>query len=138
MIFNISSNSKSTLKSDLGKRYLTSGKRIAGDISDKKITLYLEDDFGKHSAFMSNYFYGEFLSENEFKGNFRPATYVIVLLAILFAVSVESIVAAILFKNLSGVLTPIVVIIAEVLYFFVLKRISFENDTLIKDYISKL
>ncbi len=138
MIFNVSSDSKPTLNSDLGRKYLISGKRIAGDISKRKFSLYLEDDYGKHSAFMSNYFYGEFLNENKIKGKFRPATYVIVLLVILFAVAVESLTVSVLFKNYNGIAMPIIIMVAEIFYFFILKRLSFQNDELIKKYIENL
>ncbi len=138
MIFNVSSDSKSILNSDLGRKYLISGKRISGDISKQKFSLYLEDDYGKHSAFISNYFYGEFLSENKIKGKFRPATFVIILLAVLFAVAVESLTVSLLFKNYDGIFMPIIVIVAEIFYFFILKRLSFQNDELIKKYIENL
>lgn len=137
MDFYLNDNFKTQIKKDLSRKYLKSGKKIAGSISDEKIILFLEDDFGKHSAFMSHYFYGK-IFENRITGKFRPANYVIVLLSILFLISVESITAAIILGGYTSVIMPVLIMIGELFYFYYLKRISSENDELIRNYLSVL
>ncbi len=137
MFFKVNENVENIIKNDLHKRYLTSGKRLAGEVKGNKLKLFLEDDFGKHSAFMSRYFYGE-ISKDGISGKFRVSAYVIVLLLVLFAVAVESIVAAIILGGYSGVILPSVIIAAEIFYFIYLKRLSFENDELIRKYLESL
>ena len=137
MDFIINENSVDTITNDLNKKYLMSGKRLGGDISDNRIRLYLEDDFGKHSAFMSDYFYGK-INDGKITGNFRAANYVIILLCVLFAVAVESIIAAVILKGYTSVIMPALIICAEVFYFFYLKKMSAENDELLIKYLSNL
>lgn len=137
MVFNLGSDFKEKLNNDFNKKYLISGRRIAGEASDDKVKLYLEDDFGKHSAFTSRYFYGK-ISGDKLIGNFRPATYVIVLLLILMAVAIESLVAAIVLQGYSSIIMPCVIIAAVVLYFVFIKKLSSENDMLILKYLENL
>ncbi len=137
MVFKTNGDFSSIIKNDLNKKYLYSGKRLGGDIFDNNVKLYLEDDFGKHSAFMSEYFYGTIIGE-KLVGKFRASTYVIVLLAILFTVAVESIIAAIIFKGYISVIMPSLIIAAEIFYFFYLKKMSAENNELIIKYLSNL
>lgn len=137
MTFTVNDNYKTVIENDLHKKYLNSGKRLSGSIKDDKIILFLEDDFGKHSAFMSHYFYGK-TDNNRISGTFRLSNFVVILLAILFVFALESLIAAILLKGYSGIFLPSAVIIAEVVYFFFSFRISEENNELIKNYISSL
>ncbi|MBQ5347070.1 MAG: hypothetical protein IIU39_03360 [Ruminococcus sp.] len=125
------------VKSDLNKKYIGGGKRIAGDISDKKITLFLEDSYGKHSAFMSQYFYGK-IDGKKITGRFRPANYVIILLSVLFAVALESLIFAAVTGGYAGIVTPAVIIIFEIVYFVYLNKTSSENNEIIKKYLSAL
>lgn len=137
MIFNVKEDFKSVIKSDLHKKYLKSGMRISGEINDDKIILFIEDDYGKHSAFMSQYFYGK-IFENTIIGKFRAPNYVIILLAVLFAFSLESLIAAVVLQGYSGIVLPAVIMVAEALYFIFLKRISSESNELIEKYLSEL
>lgn len=137
MNFKIKEESIDIIRNDLNKKYLKSGKRLGGELSENKITLYLEDDFGKHSAFMSDYFYGK-ITGGEISGKFRAANYVIVLLIILFAVALESIIAAIIFKGYTSVIMPALIIAAEIFYFFYLNKLSTENNELIEKYLLNL
>ena len=137
MEFTINNDLISKLKSDLNKKYLKSGGRISGDVSDNKVVLFLEDDHGKHSAFMSQYFYGK-ITGNKLTGKFRPSNYVIIILTILFLFAVESLIAAIILKGYNGVVLPSIIIAAEVLYFVYLNKISAKNNNLIKNYLSEL
>lgn len=125
------------VKSDLNKKYIGGGKRIAGDISDKKITLFLEDSYGKHSAFMLQYFYGK-IDGKKIMGRFRPANYVIILLSVLFAVALESLIFASVTGGYAGIVTPAVIIIFEIVYFVYLNKTSSENNEIIKKYLSAL
>ena len=125
------------VKSDLNKKYIGGGKRIAGDISDKKITLFLEDSYGKHSAFMSQYFYGKIYGK-KITGRFRPANYVIILLSVLFAVALESLIFAAVTGGYAGIVMPAVIIIFEIVYFVYLNKTSSENNEIIKKYLSAL
>ncbi len=136
MEFTINNDFKSKLKSDLNKKYLKSGYRISGDVSDDKVVLFLEDDHGKHSAFMSQYFYGK-INGDKLTGKFRASNYVIVILAILFAFALESLIAAIVLKGYNGVVLPSLIIAAEIIYFIYLNKLSAENNNLIKSYLSE-
>ncbi len=137
MTFKFNNSFISIIKSELGKKYLSSGKKISGSIKDDKIELYIEDDYGKHSAFMSHYFYGKII-DNTINGRFRPATYVLFLLGLLLGVAVESVIAALVLQNLEGLFMPSVIIVAEIVYFFALNRMSYENNKLIEDYLNKI
>lgn len=137
MTFEVKNDFESKIKNDLNKKYLKSGFKIAGSINGGKVKLYLEDDFGKHSAFMSQYFYGKIIN-GKITGQFRPANYVIILLIVLFLVAVESITAAVIFGGYSSVILPAVIIAAEVFYLYYLKRTSSENNELIKNYLLML
>ncbi len=137
MFFKVNEGAENIIKNDLHKRYLMSGKRLAGEIKENKIKLFLEDDFGKHSAFMSRCFYGT-VSKDGISGKFRASNYVIVLLLILFAVAVESIIAAVILGGYGGIIMPSVIIAAEIFYIVYLKRLSFEHDELIRKYLESL
>lgn len=138
MIFNLKTeNAKEVIQNDINKKYLKSGCRLGGSISEDKLCLYIEDDFGKHSGFMSQNFYGK-IEDGKIIGSFRAATYVFVLLIILFLVAVESIVMAVIGDSLSSAAAPFVIIAAEVMYIFALKRLSAENNRLICEYLLKL
>lgn len=134
MTFKIKEDFSENLKNDLHKKYLSSGKKISGKIKDDKIELFLEDDRGKHSPFMSQIFYGKIVN-GELSGSFRPSVYVLVLLCILLFFAVESIVAAIIMKYYQGIIFPSIIIIGEVLYLILLKRMSFYNNELINNYL---
>ncbi|MCH5298215.1 MAG: hypothetical protein J1E96_00485 [Ruminococcus sp.] len=138
MVFNLKTdNAKEIIQNDVDKKYLKSGCRLGGSVSGDKLHLYIEDDFGKHSSFMSQCFYGKF-EDGKINGVFRVANYVLILLIILFLVAVESIVMAGINSSLSSVYAPVVIILAEILYLFALKRISSENNRLICEYLSNL
>jgi hypothetical protein len=134
MTFKIKDDFSDNLKNDLHKKYLSSGKIISGSIKNDKVELFLEDEHGKHSAFMSQIFFGKIVSD-KLTGRFRPAAYVMILLIILFAFAVESIIAAIILKYYQGVVLPSVIIIVEFIYLLFLKKLSFENNELIKNYL---
>lgn len=134
MIYKIKEGFYEKLKNDIHKKYLSSGKILSGKIKDEKIELFLEDDHGKHSVFMSQIFYGKIIKW-ELSGTFRPSVYVLVLLGILLFFAVESIIAAIILKYYQGIIMPSVIIIAEIIYLILLKRLSSENNELIKNYL---
>lgn len=134
MTFKINDDFSDNLKNDLHKKYLSSGKIISGNIKNDKVELFLEDEHGKHSVFMSQNFYGKIINA-ELTGRFRPATYVLVLLCILLFFAVESIIAAVILKYYQGVVMPSVIIFGVILYFILLKRFSLENNELIKNYL---
>lgn len=124
------------------KKYLKSGYKLGGDIADNKIQLQLNDDYGKHSSFMSQVFYGT-ITENstgcEIKGIFRIKNTALILLLILLAVAVESIVASLIIKGISmDLITPALVITAEVCYCFYMKKSSAETNSLIADYLKSI
>lgn len=127
----------SALKADLNKKYLSSGLRISGDINDDKLTLCLVDDYGKHSSFMNEMFFGR-ISKSEITGNFRMNTYVIVLLIILFAFAVESVISAFVLKRFDGLALPIIIIAAEILYLIWFKRNSRPHNQLITNFLNSL
>lgn len=137
MRFTVNEDFTSTVKKDLKNKYLQSGKRLSGEIKGDKMVLFIEDDYGKHSAFMSQYFYGK-ISGDELNGSFRASNYIIILLGILFVFALESLIAAIVLKGFSGVILPSAIIVAVVLYFIYLKRLSAENNELIKNYLSSI
>ena len=137
MILKLKDDCLGIIRADLGKKYLKSGRRLAGSVEDNKIKLYTEDDYGKHSSFMTRVFVGN-VSGNRLEGGFRLSAFVIALLAVLFAVCVESIVVAAITAQLSSLVFPIVVIAAELAYLFAIKNISKENDTLILKYLEEL
>ncbi len=138
MIFNLKTDgAREIVKNDINKKYLKSGFRLGGSIKGNKLNLYIEDDFGKHSGFMSECFYGNF-EGGRICGSFRMSNYVFVLLLILFLIAVESIVMAVINGSFSSAITPILIVAAEILYIFVLKRQSKGNNGLISEYLSNL
>jgi hypothetical protein len=134
-----SENAKDTIVKDInsGIKYLKSGYHISGDIKGDKVTLYLADRHGKHSDFMNERFYGVF-SEKTLKGAFRPANYAIVLLVVLFVVAVESIVMSFVSGQPMNVILPAIIVVAEFLYLFGLKRMSREDNKIISEYLMNL
>lgn len=137
MTFKIKDSFIHNLENDLHKKYLSPEKIISGGVKNNKLELFVEDEHGKHSAFMSHYFYGKICGD-KLTGVFRPATYVLVLLIILLLFSAESLIAAIILKYYQGVILPSVIIAAEIVYYFILKKLSSENNELIKEYILNL
>lgn len=138
MVFNIKAdNAKDVINNDINKKFLKSGSRLGGSIKGDKINLYIEDDFGKHSSFMSQCFYGKF-DGTKIIGSFRIANYVLVLMVILFCIAVESIVMAVINNAFDSIIAPAVIISAEILYIFALKRASKENNKIIYEYLSDL
>lgn len=134
MDYKISSDFARQLSVDLDNKYLSSGIKLGGSVDNNKIKLYTTDDRGKHSNFMTRTFYGR-IEGNILNGNFSVSRYVLLLLGILAGFCVESIVMAVISASLISVFFPIVILIFEVLYLVFIKRISFENDTLIKKYL---
>lgn len=134
MDYKISSDFARQLSVDLDNKYLSSGIKLGGSVDNNKIKLYTTDDRGKHSNFMTRTFYGR-IEGNILNGNFSVSRYVLLLLWILAGFCVESIVMAVISASLISVFFPIVILIFEVLYLVFIKRISFENDTLIKKYL---
>ena len=134
MEYKVNQNFMEQLTSDLDKKYLSNGVKLGGSVNDNKIKLYTEDDYGKHSNFTTRVFYGK-LSGNTLSGKFSISLYVICLLGVLMAVCVESIVTAVLSKPFEAVIFPSAIIIIEIVYFLSLKRISAENDKLVKKYL---
>ncbi|MGN0489282.1 MAG: hypothetical protein ACI4HO_08485 [Ruminococcus sp.] len=127
---------------DSNKKYVKSGYTIGGDVTDNKVQLQLNDDYGKHSSFMSQVFYGTVIENRtgcEIKGSFRIKTMALVLLLVLFAFAVESTVASLVLKGFStDLFMPLLVIAAEVLYFIYIKRSSSESNKLIKKYLNSI
>ncbi len=124
------------------KKYLKNGYKLGGELTDNKIQLQLNDDYGKHSGFITQVFYGT-ITENstgcEIKGLFRIKNTALVLLVILLAVAVESIVASLIIKGISiDLVTPALVIAAEVCYHFYMKKFSAETNSLIVNYLKSL
>ena len=134
MDYKVSKNFMSQLSADMDNKYLSSGLRLGGSIDENKIKLYTVDDHGKHSNFLTRTFYGK-LNGNVLSGNFSVSRYVLLLLGILAGFCIESIVMAIISASLMSLFFPIVILIMEVLYLIYIKRISFENDKLIKSYL---
>ncbi len=134
MDYKISSDFARQLSVDLDNKYLSSGIKLGGSVDNNKIKLYTTDDRGKHSNFMTRTFYGR-IEGNILNGNFSVSRYVLLLLGILAGFCVESIVMAVISASLISAFFPIVILIFEVLYLVFIKRISFENDTLIKKYL---
>ncbi len=122
------------LNNDLEKKYLFSGFRLGGKIKENKICLYTIDDHGKHSNFANRIFYGK-VEGDTLSGNFSVSRYVILLLGILAGFCIESIVMSIISGSLSSIVFPIAIIVFEILYFVFIKRISADNDKLIKKYL---
>lgn len=137
MTFRFDERAKQRLFSDFNKKYLSSGLRISGDLQNDKLTLYLIDDYGKHSAFMNEYFYGK-TAGNRASGNFRVSNYALILLIVLFAFVVESVISAFVFGKIEGIAVPFVIGAAEVLYFFWLRRNSKAHNRLIANYLERL
>lgn len=136
MIYKVNENFLEQLALDLNKKYLSSGLRLGGDIEKDKIKLYTEDDHGKHSNFTTRVFKAS-INGNTLSGGFKISLYVLVLLLILFAFCVESIIASIISGSLMSVIFPAVIIAVELIYYFLLKRLSAENDRLIIKYLEE-
>lgn len=134
MIYKVSEDFTEQLSRDFGKKYLSSGIKLGGDIKNDKIKLYTEDDHGKHSNFAQRTFYAK-LNGNTLSGNFSVSRYVLILLIILAAFCVESIVMAVISASVLSVIFPAVILVIEVLYLIFIKKISYENDRLIKKYL---
>lgn len=134
MDYKVSSDFAVQLSADLDNKYLSSGVKLGGSIDENKIKLYTTDGRGKHSNFMTRTFYGT-VDGNVLSGKFSVSRYVILLFVILAAFCIESIVMAVISASLTSIFFPIVILLLEVLYFVFIKRISFENDTLIKKYL---
>ena len=137
MILKVRDDCLASIGDVLGKKYLKSGRRIAGSVEGNKIRLYTEDDRGKHSSFMTRVFIAT-VSGNRLEGGFRLSTFVIVLLLVLFAVCVESIVVALIASQPTSAVFPTVVIAAEIAYLFAIKYISKENDALVLKFLEEL
>lgn len=134
MNYKVNEDFTEQLSRDFGKKYLSSGIKLGGDINGDKIKLYTEDDHGKHSNFAQRIFFAT-LSGNTLSGKFSLSRYVIVLLIILAAFCVESIVMAVISASVLSVIFPAAILIIEILYLIFIKKISYENDTLIKKYL---
>ena len=134
MDYKVSSDFAVQLSADLDNKYLSSGVKLGGSIDENKIKLYTTDDRGKHSNFMTRTFYGK-VEGNVLSGSFSVSRYVLLLLGILAGFCIESIVMAAVSASLASLFFPIVILLLEVLYFVYIKKISFENDTLIKKYL---
>lgn len=134
MNFKVSENFTQQLSADLDKKYLSCGIKLGGSVDNNKIKLYTTDDRGKHSNFMTRTFYGK-VEDNVLSGSFSVSRYVLLLLGILAGFCIESIVMAAVSASLASLFFPIVILLLEVLYFVYIKKISFENDTLIKKYL---
>lgn len=124
------------------KKYVKSGYTIGGEITGNKVQLQLNDDYGKHSSFMEQVFYGTVIENSsgcEIKGYFRIKTMALVLLLVLLAFAVESSVASLVLKGFStDLFLPLLVIAAEVFYFIYIKRSSFESNKLIEKYLNNI
>jgi hypothetical protein len=147
MIIKLSKNVNEVLSAvnadvESNKRYIKSGCKIGGEVNGNKIQLQLNDDYGKHSGFMSQAFYGtatEVDGSCEIKGSFRLKNYVLILLAVLLAVAVESIVSTLIIAGIStDLFLPAIIIVAEIFYLFYMKRASKANNDIILDYINSL
>lgn len=134
MDYKVSSDFAVQLSADLDNKYLSSGIKLGGSVDNNKIKLYTTDDRGKHSNFMTRTFYGK-VEGDVLSGSFSVSRYVLLLLGILAGFCIESIVMAAVSASLTSIFFPIVILLLEVLYFVFIKRISFENDTLIKKYL---
>ena len=134
MDYKVSPDFAEQLSADLDNKYLSSGVKLGGSIEENKIKLYTTDGRGKHSNFMARTFYGK-VEGNVLSGKFSVSRYVILLFGILAGFCIESIVMAVISASLTSIFFPIVILLLEVLYFVFIKRISFENDTLIKKYL---
>lgn len=134
MNYKVKSDFIQTLKSDLDKKYLASGVRLGGSIKDNKISLYTTDSHGKHSNFASRTFYGR-AEGGVLTGRFSVSHYALLLLGLLTGICIESIVMAIISGSYISAAFPIAIIVVEVMYFIFIKRISAENDKLIKKYL---
>lgn len=147
MLITFSKNKREVLeiiKKDINsnKKYVKSGYTIGGDVTDNKVQLQLNDDYGKHSSFMSQVFYGTVIENStgcEIKGYFRIKTMALVLLLVLLAFAVESTVASLVLKGFStDLFMPLLVIAAEVFYFIYIKRSSSESNKLIEKYLNSI
>ena len=134
MDFTVSEDFSARLSADLDKKYLKSGVKLGGSINENKIKLYTTDDHGKHSSFMTRTFYGK-LSGNVLSGKFSVSGYALLLLGILAGFCIESIITAVVSGSLMSMVFPIAILALELLYFIFIKRLSYENDILIKKYL---
>lgn len=134
MEYKVSDNFTQQLTADLDKKYLSSGVKLGGSVDDNKIKLYTTDERGKHSNFMTRTFYGR-VEGNVLSGKFTVSRYALLLFGILAGFCIESIVMAIISASLTSIFFPIVILLFEVLYFVFIKKISIENDTLVKKYL---
>lgn len=147
MVFNINKSKEETLnilKADIGsnEKYVASGYKIAGDIKGDKLQLQLNDDYGRHSSFLSQVFYGNVLEKNNctiVNGSFRPKNSAVILLVILLLVAIESLVSALIISGITtDLIMPVLVIAAEIFYVFMLKRMSAETNGLIEKYLNNI
>ncbi len=134
MEFRIGENASEIIKADLSKKYVSSGLKIAGKIKNEKLELYLEDDHGKRSSFMTRTFYGR-LNNGVLSGNFRISNFALLMLGILLGVAIESIVMAFIKTNFYGMVLPAIIIVLEICYAFVIKNISGEHDAAVLSYL---
>ena len=130
-------NVSEIIRADISKKRLYDEYTLGGSVKGNRIILYPNDRYNKHSDFLNRCFYGK-IQDNTISGHFRPGTYAFILLIILAAVAVESIVSAIVFQNYSGVVFPVMIISAEIIYLFAMKRMSSETDAAIEKYLRNL
>lgn len=123
------------------RKYIKNGYKLSGSIKNNKIVLYPEDEYGRHSGFMTQEFHGKFQETQQgcaLIGRFRAKTYVLVLLAVLLTVAIESLVSALIMKEISSAVMPGVIILIEVLYVAGLGRLSAETNEIICGYLRNL
>ena len=136
MKMNVGEGFGEKLKKDIGKRYLSSGQKLGGELNGDKVRLCIVDDHGKCSNFLTRVFYGR-LEGKALVGSIRISNYALILLGVLLGFCIENIIATTITGSLSALIFPIIIIICEAVYFFMLKRISAENDGLLMKYLEE-
>ena len=132
------------LKNDINSnnRYVGDGWKIAGKIDENKIHLNLEDRMSKSSKFANEVFYGRISTENKktiISGKFRFDTYPLILLLVLFFVALESVIAGIVIKGITGdMIFPSLIAVVVVLYYIYVKKRSKETNRYIENYLKSI
>lgn len=123
-------------------RYVGEGYKISGKISDDTIYLSLEDRNDKSSKFMNEVFSGKIVEgdgKTILKGKFKIDVYPLILLLVLIGFALESLVVSLIFYGLnSGIILPVIVIIAVVWYFVSMKKRSVLTNSYITKYLESI
>lgn len=147
MIYYISNSKENAIdiisKEINNTRYYKDGYKIDGDIKGDNIQLKLVDDYNRSSAFLNHCFYGKFTEQNGalvIKGSYRPSNYALILLMLLFVVALESLIFAIITTGFmsSGIVFPLIVLLAELFYFYIAKRTSIKTSELIDCFLKSI